>query len=119
MRTKEQSKTAVAGIVGRWQVDDLHDGHQLLLSEVFKHHEKVIIFVGVTHVLGSLENPLDYPTVVPMLQLAYPTATVLPIANHGSDEIWSQNLDSLIRTVAPIGKVTLYGGRDSFINKYH
>jgi bifunctional NMN adenylyltransferase/nudix hydrolase len=118
MRTKEQARTAVAGIVGRWQVPDLTEGHRAIIDEIMKHHRKVIIFVGTHCFLGSTEDTLDYPSRQQMIQEHYPSAMVLPIATQYSDEVWSNNLDDLIRQVAPIGEVTLYGGRDSFIDKY-
>lgn len=118
MRTVEQAKTDVAGIVGRWQVDDLHEGHRALIEEVRSQHGKVLIFVGITDNLGSTENPLDFPTRAAMIQAAYPEAVVLPIRDRNSDEAWSKDLDSLVRAAAPIGEVTLYGGRDSFIKHY-
>jgi bifunctional NMN adenylyltransferase/nudix hydrolase len=105
-------------MVGRWQVDDLTEGHRVLIDEVMATHGKVIIFVGVAPTLGSRTDPLDYPTRAAMVLQHYPTAIVLPIADHPSNDVWSQTLDSLIRTIAPIGEVTLYGGRDSFVQHY-
>lgn len=118
MRTIEQAKTDVAAIVGRWQVDDLHEGHKTLINEVRSQHRKVLIFVGVPDILGCVENPLDYPTRAAMILQHYPDVVVLPLRDQHSDEDWSRLLDSLIRTAAPIGEVTLYGGRDSFIRHY-
>lgn len=119
MRTVDQAKTDVAAIVGRWQVDDLHEAHRALIGEVRGQHKKVIVFVGVSPVLGSTEDPLDFPTRAAMIQQHYPDVVILPILDTTSDQVWSQNLDHLIRTVCPIGEVTLYGGRDSFVKHYH
>lgn len=118
MRTAEQAKTDVAGIVGRWQVDDLHAGHKALIDEVRSQHRKVLIFVGVSDVLGSIENPLDYPTCAAMISAHYPDVVVLPIRDRICDKAWSKDLDHLIRLAAPIGEITLYGGRDSFTQHY-
>lgn len=118
MRTKEQSRTPVAGIVGRWQVDDLHEGHHALIREVLRHHQKVVVFIGAADFFRSRRDPLDYPTRAAMLLHHYPQTIVLPIADHISDQVWSQNLDRLLRTVAPVGDAILYGGRDSFIQHY-
>lgn len=118
MRTLEQSKTPIAGVVGRWQVDDLHTGHQALLNEVFSQHQKVIAFIGTIDNGGSKKDPLDYPTRAAMLRQHYPSLITLPIPDHICDSVWSTTLDNLIRVVAPVGDVMLYGGRDSFIQHY-
>lgn len=118
MRTVEQAKTDIAGIVGRWQVDDLHAAHKSLIDEVRSQHKKVIIFIGVSDILGSTENPLDYPTRASMIMGHYPDVVVLPIQDRKCDLTWSQDLDHLIRLAAPVGEVTFYGGRDSFVRHY-
>lgn len=122
MRTIETAKTAVAAIVGRWQVDDLHEAHHALIDEVVRNHTKVLIFIGTqsihTPTLSSTHDPLDYPSREKMILSHYPEVTILPIADHYSDAVWSYQLDTLVRTAAPIGEVTLYGGRDSFIKHY-
>jgi bifunctional NMN adenylyltransferase/nudix hydrolase len=38
--------------------------------------------------------------------------------DHADDHEWSKELDRRIREVFPVGSVTLYGGRDSFIPYY-
>ncbi len=48
MRTIEQAAADVGVIVGRWQVDDLHEAHTRLIEEVRAQHKKVIIFVGLS-----------------------------------------------------------------------
>lgn len=118
MRTIVQAHTDVAAIVGRWQVDDLHEAHKALIDEVRAQYKRVIVFIGVSEILGTLENPLDYPSRAAMIQQHYPDAIILPIRDRGCDEAWSHDLDTSIRTVVPVGTVTLYGGRDSFVKHY-
>jgi len=118
MRTAEQAKADVGVIIGRWQVDDLHEAHRALVEEVRANHKKVIIFVGLSDILGGIVDPLDYPTRAAMLHLCYHDITVLPIKDTGCNKEWSKNLDAAIRTVAPIGTALLYGGRDSFVRHY-
>jgi len=118
MRTVEQANADVGVIIGRWQVDDLHEAHTALIEEVRANHKKVIVFVGLSDILGGIVDPLDYPTRAAMLIHHYPDVTVLPIKDIGSNEEWSKNLDAAIRTVDPIGTALLYGGRDSFVRHY-
>ncbi len=119
MRTTEQAKADVGVIIGRWQVDDLHEAHTTLIEDVRANHKKVIIFVGLSEILGGVTDPLDYPTRAAMLLHHYPEVTVLPILDVSCDERWSRDLDLAIRAVCPIGQPLLYGGRDSFVAHYN
>jgi bifunctional NMN adenylyltransferase/nudix hydrolase len=53
-----------------------------------------------------------------MLQAHDPDVFVTDIEDQPSNEKWSQDLDKKILAHCPIGEVTLYGGRDSFIPFY-
>lgn len=109
-------KTAV--IIARFQTPYLHEGHRQLLAEVSKNHSKLIILLGVSPISGSRRNPYDYYTREKMIKTDYPEVIVLPISDHPSDEIWSGNIDSLLRSVFANEDFCLYGSRDSFIPYY-
>lgn len=106
-------------IVGRFQVNDLHDGHMELIRQVKARHGAVLVFVG-TPANKSLtqQNPLDYPTIRRMINAKFPEITVQPLQDTRSDEEWSRNLDNAISSVVQSGTATLYGGRDSFVPHY-
>lgn len=106
-------------IIGRFQVHELHQAHCDVIDSVAKNHKKVIIFLGVTQVVGSSSNPLDFASRKAMIQEKYPDIIVLAIPDKRNDEDWSKNVDSRIKEVFPIGKALLYGSRDSFIPHYH
>jgi bifunctional NMN adenylyltransferase/nudix hydrolase len=53
-----------------------------------------------------------------MIKTSFPDVLVAPLADMPTDQAWSQQLDSLVALTCPIGKVVLYGGRDSFIPHY-
>lgn len=119
MKTARMGDTATAAIIGRFQVDDLHEAHQKLFERVLGYHRRVLVLIGVSRILGTRNDPLDYITRANMISAAYPRVTCLPLPDvPGNDEAWSQQLDTLVRTISPIGKVTLYGGRDSFTRHY-
>ena len=105
-------------VVARFQVHKLHDGQKNLLDMVYKNHKKVIIFLGVSVIAGTKNNPLDFASRKAMIQEAYPKAVVLPLKDNRSDAKWSQVLDAEIKT--PYGDLSavLYGSRDSFIPYY-
>jgi bifunctional NMN adenylyltransferase/nudix hydrolase len=119
---KEKSKKYDIGvIIGRFQIHELHDSHEELINYVVERHKKVIIFLGVSPVLGTKRNPLDFPSRKRMIEEAYGDVitAVIPIRDVNNDYVWSKNVDSKIREVAPLGSVVMYGSRDSFIPHYH
>ena len=105
-------------IIGRFQIDELHDGHKELIETTLSKHVKVIVFLGVSASLGGRENPLDYPTREKMILKDFPDVIVQALPDMSSNLEWSRNLDKLIRIISPVGKVCMYGGRDSFIPFY-
>ncbi len=120
-RLKLRSKQHDIGvIIGRFQVDDLHDAHLQLIENVCDRHERIMICVGVSPTLGNKENPLDFPTREAMINSYFKDGNIIvvPLLDNSSNEVWSSNLDTLIRTVYPLGRVCLYGGRSSFIDSY-
>jgi bifunctional NMN adenylyltransferase/nudix hydrolase len=114
---KKSNKVGV--IVGRYQVHELHKAHQEIIEEVISKHDKVILFLGVSPVLGSTHDPLDFTSRKRMIQEKYPDITILAIPDMRNDDDWSKTLDTRIREVYPIGGVIMYGGRDSFIKCYN
>lgn len=110
-------RNGVGVVVGRFQVPDLHAGHFQILNEANKHH-KLFIMIGIHRSLAIPTNPLDYPTRELMLKQHFPNAAVEGILDEPTDEVWSANLDATIRKYYPVDQVTLYAGRDGFINHY-
>ena len=106
--------------VGRFQVENLHEGHRFLLGAILSNHRKVIVFIGVPNIQGTIENPLDYPTRRRMLAQEFPEVELLPLKDcPGNDKLWSENLDRAVRDIFPnVKTATLYGGRDSSIKSY-
>jgi bifunctional NMN adenylyltransferase/nudix hydrolase len=105
-------------IVGRFQVNDLHDGHMELLRQVRARHNRVIVFVGTSPGGLSRKNPLDFTTRRAMIQAKFPEFNVLLLGDRRTDEEWSRDLDAQISSVIGAGSATLYGSRDSFIPHY-
>lgn len=110
--------SSVGVIVGRFQVDDLHDGHISLIDNVKQKHRKVVIFLGVTPVLSSKRNPLDFESRKNMIEGKFDDVTVVPLPDMSSNELWSKTLDNRIAEIYPNSLVLLYGSRDSFIQHY-
>lgn len=106
-------------IVGRFQVHELHKGHQSLIEQVLDNHKKTIIFLGVPRTIGTPRNPLDFVSRKLMIEELYPqVSAILPITDQNSDTLWSKHIDEKITEVFPKGSVLLYGSRDSFVPHY-
>jgi len=116
---RKYPKTDVGVLVGRFQVDALHEAHDKLIRSVLEEHEKVIVFLGLSPCRVTRNNPLDFECRKQMLLAQYPDINVLYIKDTVSDELWSKTLDSNISDlVGPTSTVMLYGGRESFIAHY-
>ena len=114
-------KTSQHGvIIGRFQTPELHSEHIKLIQYVLDRHEKVILFLGVSTTLANKKHPMDFITRKYMIeeQFSVSKLTIMPLSDNKSDEIWSKQLDSKIKEIFPLGSVTIYGSRDSFIPYY-
>jgi bifunctional NMN adenylyltransferase/nudix hydrolase len=118
MMTTDYAKYDIGAIIGRFQVHELHEAHRVLIESVVARHKKVVLFLGVSPVLGTTRNPLDFTTRKKMLQEKYPDIVILSLPDLPSDKMWSKNIDARVKEVFPIGRVLIYGGRDSFIPHY-
>ena len=112
-------KPSYGVIVGRFQVNELHDGHMELFRQVRSRHKTVVVFVGVHPAGLTVDHPLDYPTRKAMIQAKFPEFIVLPLRDTHDDDTWSDQLDYALSSVADFGDITLYGGRDSFVPHYN
>lgn len=123
---KEITKNYTVGvIVARFQVAELHEAHRELIDTVLAQHPKVLIYLGLSQVRGSINDPLDFQPRKQMILEAYPhdkypNLTIGYIKDNRSDEEWSKILDGQIKdTLSPSDTVVLYGSRDSFLTRYH
>jgi len=112
-------KGDVGVIIGRFQVPELHEAHKELIDSVCKEHDRVIIFLGLSPVRVTRNNPLDFEGRKQMILDDYPDVTVLYVKDQKSDEAWSRKIDSSISDlIGPDQNATLYGSRSSFIKHY-
>lgn len=112
-------KTDVGIIVGRFQVHELHEAHVELIGSVKSLHDRVIIFLGLSPLRNTYNNPLDFRARRAVLQEKFPDIDIHYIEDCHSDELWSKTLDAQIgKHIAPTQTATLYGSRDSFLPHY-
>lgn len=116
----KMDKTEIGVIVGRFQTNQLHDAHVDLIQTVLDRHPRVFIFLGLSPVKVTYNNPLDFESRKQMILEKFgDRVNVLYIKDVNSDELWSKRLDSQIIDLAgPNQTVTLYGSRASFIAYY-
>lgn len=115
----KQEQYDVGVIVGRFQVHELHQAHRDLIQYVCDHHEKVVIFLGLSPLMVSTNNPLDFEARKQMILAEFPDVNVLYAKDMADDDVWSEKLDQMVADLlTPNQSVILYGGRDSFIAHY-
>lgn len=121
-------------VVGRFQIDELHRGHQELLRIASAQSDTLCIVLGNNENRGSRRNPLDFIARKAAVEAWHALGwsergsvngpqhklplVVLPQQDQPSDLVWSQNLDRMLRQTFPGAELTLYGGRDSFLSHY-
>lgn len=105
-------------VIGRFQVPVLHPGHIYLLTEVQKHCDEMVIFLGVGE-RNDERNPLPYHLRAAMIEERFPGASIGSLQDRDTDEDWSRTLDRLLRFFeGPDTDITLYGSRDCFEEHY-
>lgn len=110
--------TKLGVMIGRYQIDELHAGHVACIDEVASRHRRVLILIGERDTPATDVLPLPAFIRQQMLMEKFPGATVIPIMDHESDEVWSQNVDKIVRLIAGPSGAILYSGRKGFIPHY-
>jgi bifunctional NMN adenylyltransferase/nudix hydrolase len=118
MDTEEQEYD-VGVIVGRFQTPKLHESHKKLFDYVCSRHEKVVCYLGLSPIMGTIKNPLDFNQRAKMIEEDYPNVQCFYVKDQRSNERWVKTLDSMVCDMKlPLHKPLLYGSRDSFIATY-
>jgi bifunctional NMN adenylyltransferase/nudix hydrolase len=119
LREKEKNYD-VGVIVARFQTHELTQGHIDLINSVKARHDRVIVFLGLSALRNTIENPLDYRCRKAMLSESYTDIDVYYVDDVPSDDaLWSRNLDAqILKWKNPTQTVVLYGSRDSFLKHY-
>lgn len=119
MKEKANKPADVGIIVGRFQVNELHEAHIDLINSVIQKHDRVLLFLGNSIIRNTTSNPLDYRARRAMIADKFPNVEIHYINDNPSDTAWSKSLDKQIgEQLLPLQSVTLYGSRDSFLKAY-
>jgi ADP-ribose pyrophosphatase YjhB (NUDIX family)/nicotinamide mononucleotide adenylyltransferase len=114
-------KRTLGVVIGRFQIDQLHDGHLRLIDHVIALNDAVLVLVGDRNSPPTAENPLSFAIRKEMIEEEFGEVQVMAMMDHPSNKIWSYKLDGLLTTVKNGGQydsVTLYCGRDGFAPHY-
>lgn len=116
-------------VVGRFQNTKLHQGYLNLFKDLLETEEKFVIVMSQTQIMPTSRNPFTIEERVEILRKELLThglydrfLTFLVVQDRSSDELWSQELDEIIKTYCKdqgfMNVPTLYGSRDSFFPYY-
>lgn len=114
----KQKQNAVGVVVGRFMVDELHEGQVALLQGVQQDYRRMAVLLGTHGGIPDNANPLPFEARAQMLSQLCPGATILEIRDAGDDELWSRRLDQLVEIAFPGQDIVMCGGRDSFLKQY-
>jgi bifunctional NMN adenylyltransferase/nudix hydrolase len=117
---EKTEKTDVGIIIARFHTHELHAAHKDLIKSVLNKHERVIIFLGLSPLKNTLNNPLEFRHRKAMIEEEFKNVEIHYVDDNRSDEVWSKKLDGQIQKwLNPRQTAMLYGSRDSFIPHYH
>jgi bifunctional NMN adenylyltransferase/nudix hydrolase len=113
-------KTDCGIIVARFHLHELHEAHKDLIQSVINRHERTIIFLGLSPLKNTENNPLEFKHRKAMIEERFSDVEIHYIDDNRDDIVWSTILDKQIRKwLNPTQTATLYGSRDSFLKCYH
>lgn len=110
--------------VGRFQVDEPHEGHLSLLDTAQAENDVLVIILGSGPLPTSNRKPLPFETRKSILNRAYPNALVIEVHDDPDDHSWSMSLDYTLELLLDIHfqdeerEITMYHSRDSFAKYY-
>jgi bifunctional NMN adenylyltransferase/nudix hydrolase len=122
-------KDKIGIIVGRFQVDQLTQGHTFLIDTVLDECRYCIIILGESPTRVTTRHPLPYEAREAMILKEYPVAQyptlfIGKVNDCKEDSVWCSKLDEEVDRIAPnwddntLREIIYYGSRDSFINMY-
>lgn len=113
------TKDSLGVVIGRFQTDELHEGHLYLINFVRHRHEQVLILVGDREGRPTARDPYPFSIRKAVLQQPFPDVTIKRLVDSPISNVhWSETVDAAISATANGSDAVLYGSRDSFIPAY-
>ena len=107
----------IAVTVGRFQVDELHEGHRKLIEKCLRF-DSCIIFIGCSEAINTWDNPLPFELRKAMIEEAYPSRnmTICPLYDRSCDVEWVGILQKLVQFIKKPGDTPVFiGGHNSYL----
>ena len=112
-------KEEIGVIVGRFQSPRLHRGHRFLIETALNNHDRVFIFIGITPLKCTKNDPLTFGMRKHMIESDFCGVEVFGILDLFDPKKWSKELDRQLAYLSGAEqKARLYGSRDSFLASY-
>lgn len=112
-------------VVGRFQIDQLHDGHQAIIRQARVENDGLLVIVGDNPLPTTAQNPLSVGARIKMVEdylietNLYQQSSVTSLPDHPDDQVWSERLDEIIQWSLQEGDTaTIYHGRDTTATYY-
>lgn len=105
-------------IIARLQVPELHPGHLDLINTVKSQFNRVILFLGISSVSPTRNNPLNFEARKLMVKKSFPDIEIYPLNDQYNNDLWCKILDERIESICPNEKVKILGSRDSVCKTY-
>jgi bifunctional NMN adenylyltransferase/nudix hydrolase len=121
VKAKDMNKLGV--IVGRFQIDELTQGHKQLIETAMSECDNVLIILGEAPARLTTDNPIPHFIRRQMILDFAPEVLVESLSDTSTDYAWYKRLNSKISTWSSRlqiedSNVVLYGSRDSFLGRY-
>jgi bifunctional NMN adenylyltransferase/nudix hydrolase len=105
-------------IVARFQVPVLIEPFKKIIELILSKHKNVWCVLGEAPTPGSKNNPLSARAREAMLKKEFSQINVIFLKDHPRDEIWSQNLDTLLHQNNVPDLAVVYGSEGGFVKRY-
>ena len=113
---KNLSKIGV--IIGRFQTLELQKKQIDFIQKLLDEHEEVIIFLNITPVKLSKENPFDFTMRREMIKEIFPNIVIIPLADNPNQKIWNEEVDQKIKEIYPTQEALLYVSKNLYEGEF-
>ncbi|HLG02181.1 MAG TPA: NUDIX domain-containing protein [Bacteroidia bacterium] len=102
-----QKQLSNAILIARFQVTDLPEKQITLIRKLLADYDNLAVFVCVSPLKASKNNPLDFPTRMEMLLREFPGLRTYALNDMRSGEKWSRAVDEKVKEIFPDRNIML------------
>jgi len=123
---KENKMKKLAVLIGRFQSDEMCSEMNTQILRLLNENDKVLILLGLSPVVATKQNPMDFETRKLMVDEYYGNFESLHIGyvkDNRSDDEWSKSIDEQVDRFAKKHKLKtisgIHGGKYTFCKHYN